>query len=522
MLVPSTSQGLHSSTFVQPPLDSSLSFPALFDWQAEHSSNHPLFVFEDAPGLERTILWAEAVQGIHRATQFVRKAVGKSIESSIIEGKPPVIAVLATSDTISFFSFVIGVIRMGWTVFPISPRNSPLAVAALLSQTKATHLFVSIESIIQTLADAALKQADTGSCLKTYRMPVFEDLFPTEGYDPSFEPVPLVEVDEAACPIILHSSGTTAFPKPIYFTYKTLVRNASFPCFGEIDYAGNVFACHAIPMFHSMSMLLITFPVSTGLLVATFKPHSPAVVPNTVNAFESAMVARCDYIFVSPAFAESWSRDSGYVDALAKTKGLIYGGGPLSKAVGDYLVSNGVNVQMIYALTQAVTVNVFPKVPLGMDWEYFRLSPIREAHFKLYGNNEYELVILATEHFRPNVINAVVNGQEAFATGDIVSPHPTKEGYWKVIGRTDDQIMHSTGEKTNPGPLEAMLNQDAIVQGAMMFGRSRFHCGILVQPKEPFAFDPVDTKKVIEFRNLIWPTIEKMNAYAPTYSRIFK
>ena len=59
----------------------------------------------------------------------------------------------------------------------------------------------------------------------------------------------------------------------------------------------------------------------------------------------------------------------------------------------------------------------------------------------------------ATDDFRPNVINTKIDGCDGYATSDLLSPHPTKPGYWKVVGRTDDQIMHSTGEKTNPGPL---------------------------------------------------------------------
>lgn len=52
-----------------------------------------------------------------------------------------------------------------------------------------------------------------------------------------------------------------------------------------------------------------------------------------------------------------------------------------------------------------------------------------------------------------NVINTTIDGKGGYATSDLLSPHPSKPGLWKVVGRTDDQIMHSTGEKTNPGPL---------------------------------------------------------------------
>ena len=37
-----------------------------------------------------------------------------------------------------------------------------------------------------------------------------------------------------------------------------------------------------------------------------------------------------------------------------------------------------------------------------------------------------------------------------------------------------------------------------------MFGRGKFNAGILVDPKPEYKFDPRDTKKLAEFRNLIW------------------
>ena len=85
-------QGLNSTTFVQPLHDSASNFPALYDWQGEHSPNHPLFIFGNSPGSKRIITWAEAVQGIHRASRYARSSLG-----FLREGTKPFIAVLATS-----------------------------------------------------------------------------------------------------------------------------------------------------------------------------------------------------------------------------------------------------------------------------------------------------------------------------------------------------------------------------------------------------------------------------------------
>ena len=51
---------------------------------------------------------------------------------------------------------------------------------------------------------------------------------------------------------------------------------------------------------------------------------------------------------------------------------------------------------------------------------------------------------------------------------------------------------------------EKILMGDPHVNGAIMFGRSRFNVGVLVNPKERYAFDPSDEKKLSEFRSLIW------------------
>ncbi|KAF9803968.1 hypothetical protein IEO21_09506 [Rhodonia placenta] len=128
----------------------------------------------------------------------------------------------------------------------------------------------------------------------------------------------------------------------------------------------------------------------------------------------------------------------------------------------------------------------------------------------------------ANEYGCLSVVNTKVDGVDGYATSDLFVEHPTKSGYWKVIGRVDDQIIHSTGEKTNPGPLEAIMNSDPHVSASLMFGRGRFQVGVLIDPKADHVFDPSHEGKLSDFRNRIWPTVEKMNKFAPQHSRLFK
>lgn len=59
------------------------------------------------------------------------------------------------------------------------------------------------------------------------------------------------------------------------------------------------------------------------------------------------------------------------------------------------------------------------------------------------------LPLQSHEFQEPCIVNTEYQGCEGYATSDILCPHPTKPGYWKIYGREDDQIMHCTGEKVS-------------------------------------------------------------------------
>lgn len=50
----------------------------------------------------------------------------------------------------------------------------------------------------------------------------------------------------------------------------------------------------------------------------------------------------------------------------------------------------------------------------------------------------------------PNILNAKYNGMNAYDTNDLLIQHPTIPKLWRVYGRCDEQLTHSTGEKVNP------------------------------------------------------------------------
>ena len=92
-----------SPTFSRPPLDHSLTLPEIYEWHAEHSPQHPLFIYENSPGVNKTILWSQAGRGIVRASNFVRNRVEGGYEAAASQ-EAPVVALLATLGLGSVFS----------------------------------------------------------------------------------------------------------------------------------------------------------------------------------------------------------------------------------------------------------------------------------------------------------------------------------------------------------------------------------------------------------------------------------
>lgn len=112
-------------------------------------------------------------------------------------------------DTITYFCFMVGVLRAGYAVFPISPRNNPAAIAHLLKQTGAARLFVSSDPALQGLASTSIQLLQTNEephSVQIYEMPVFEDFFPAISAESPVKFPPRRFHMEAPA-LILHSSG---------------------------------------------------------------------------------------------------------------------------------------------------------------------------------------------------------------------------------------------------------------------------------------------------------------------------
>lgn len=72
------------------------------------------------------------------------------------------------------------------------------------------------------------------------------------------------------------------------------------------------------------------------------------------------------------------------------------------------------------------------------------------------------------------------------------------------VGRKDDVITLSTGEKIVPLAQENRISASPVVSSCIMFGRGQEQAGLLVEVAVDFSFGPSDEAALANFRNQLW------------------
>ncbi|PSS37935.1 hypothetical protein PHLCEN_2v227 [Hermanssonia centrifuga] len=229
-------------------------------------------------------------------------------------------------------------------------------------------------------------------------MPSFEELFPCNVEDAAY-PVHTPLYDTKQSTIILHTSGSTSLPKPVVWRAHHLRQWAIAPWLGDVDLSGVVMACHGLPMFHGIGILQIVSTASCGLIMATFNP-SLNTPPTPALVFEEARITKCELICTIPVFIEYWAKDRAKIDHMKTLKGVIFGGGPLSKETGDQLASHGVCLYTSYGRPTILRVNDLLPSDLKLVKEMIRVtSPSKPFEYTSKGTvrRQAALSIYATE-----------------------------------------------------------------------------------------------------------------------------
>ncbi|ESK85205.1 acetyl-CoA synthetase-like protein [Moniliophthora roreri MCA 2997] len=504
--------------FCAPPLDGDLSIPELYDWHNTKNHGHPIFLFPDDDGAIHHIIYSQFFDAHHRAGYLI----GKQLQLDLSQDRKlyPTVAVLSTADTISTFTVLIGLLRLGVVPFPISPRFSPRVVAHLLQKAGVSHVLLNDDPCLKLLVEEAVsiveKEAKGELYIGMYTLPQYEELY----VDTWFPRLPKKIYDRSSTAMFVHSSNSSSdYPKAVPWTVLMQSQHARIPLKSQMhDLRGQVMSCHSIELFHTLGLFFLFWTPASGLIMATFKPASPAVLPSAENCFHGIKTTQATYALTHTRFLEAWAPDEAKVNHLKTLKGVLSGGKILKQAAGDTLARRGVRLCNCYGSTEAGQISAIPTDEPGTDWDYFQRNPQCTLEFEDQGDGTFHAIVIPTKDQAPNLTNTQWRGKDAFATGDLLVPHPVKKDYWKVLGRMDDQIMLASGEVVNPVRPENIINSNQHVRSSLLFGRAKTHLGLLVELNNtPPALTPTAIEAA---RDLIWPSVQLVNSILPTYCSI--
>ncbi|KIK64285.1 hypothetical protein GYMLUDRAFT_94733 [Collybiopsis luxurians FD-317 M1] len=504
-----------------PNLESPLVLPKILEFNLRHNASFPAFVYpEQETGNLVTISMLEYIRASYR--------VGSSVLGTSNPGD--VVAIIANLDNIVYMALINGLINIGLVPFPISPRNAAPAIVNLLRDSSA-HRILTTYSTLKGLIDEIRSEIETNGPfeLSIEEAPDLQEVYPYLGKEKADDPFcaspqPYYPND-AEIALYMHSSGSTRFPKAIRLSHTNFKDYISVFYMQDMrDLGFAPLGAAGLPPFHIFAILNQGYVPLYGLVtVSMFTPtvtraDALPMALSPQNVLENSRLTKANALMTVPAFLHLWSHSEEAVNQLAEKIVVIYGGGPLPKTTGDHLVSRGVKICTGYGGTEfgIVTRAIFSPE----DWSYVQLVDRVNVRWLAQGDGSFEAQFLTHDKHHPAIEN--LPELKGYATSDLLVPHPTDLRKWKIVGRLDDVIIHSSGEKTIPGPMETIITATPLLYGAVMFGRERSQTGILVEPSPNEKVDVTDPVQVAAFRNSLWPLVDEANMIAPVFSRIFK
>lgn len=193
--------------------------------------------------------------------------------------------------------------------------------------------------------------------------------------------------------------------------------------------------------------------------------------------------------------------------------------GPISRHAGNIL-SKRSNVRNTIGSTEILAMPLF-QVPSD-DWEYFHSDPeLKGLEFQPRGEELYELVLVRHPSTDP-YHSAFITFPELheYPMKDLFSKHPTKPNYWLYVGRADDVIVLSNGEKLNPTSMEARLRDHPSVSGALVVGQGKFSTAAVIELRSDIAKTIQSAESRARFIESLWPYAVSGNKKAPGHAQL--
>ncbi|EIM88944.1 acetyl-CoA synthetase-like protein [Stereum hirsutum FP-91666 SS1] len=489
--------------FTPPSLEAVLPFPELLLQTAQaHLDREAVLILRSSlsPGegalddaALTSLTWRQILADIRRRMSDLVETTGHTARYLT---EPPFNVGLLAHSGYDYFVSLTAALMLRWTVLLISTRNSPSAIESLMQSIEGSVLLIGdgvpmgprqIEeqpySVVRLSALEALPNKETGA-------DGFDDL----GVDYGRQSSDWSDEIDKYC-IYLHTSGTTGHPKPIGYAHTHVYHLCTTGGGFAVSYPNIIGVGGVITFVEAQDTMSATSHVRHMRLLRHRKPDvmvASSVLEDLVSGEE---------------------RDEN-IRVLLDMSSVLFGGSPLSIAVGDLLSRSGVRITNCFGQTEAGLVSSFcyHEDNAGPNWPYIRLN---DAAYNFVfepledGSPFYSLIVT------PGVMTPpVLNNEDpvGFRTSDRLL---------RAAGRNDDVTVLSNGEKTDNVQLVSLLMSSPLVARAIIFGTGRFMNGTLIDPSPQTYSQILDNATA--YLDSLWSHIHNnVNTVVPQHSRIIR
>ncbi|OCL12111.1 acetyl-CoA synthetase-like protein [Glonium stellatum] len=456
----------------------------------------------------RDITFKELDVAVNSTCRWIESTIGISSDRETLS--------YMGSNDVRYVVVLLAAMKTGYKIMLPSLRNSEEGHLSLLEHTQCRK-FISTKEIKPQVESFKHSRKD----LVIYEIPEYEHIIDSNANTSRyFGHYSEAEDDQV---IVLHTSGSTGLPKPIYITNGGLATIGVLKVMpapqGHINAHDVLLSSDQplftmLPFFHAMGLISVLRSIFCC---------GPLILPPAGRPMNADLVMECIKQtkpwggFFAPSMLEELSSTQQGIEVLQIMQYIFYGGAPLAREAGNK-ISQITNLVVMIGSTEAGLIpNMMPSSK--EDWDYFEWSLESGVEMEPASDGLCEMVVKRLPNRKYQGIFHTFPNIKEWRTKDLYERHPSKPTLWRYKGRKDDVIVLSNGEKFNPVGLEKAIEGHPLVRGALVVGQGRFQVGLLVEPKWDALFNRDNPTDILE---RIWPHIEEANKESPAYGRVWK
>ncbi|KAI4730884.1 acetyl-CoA synthetase-like protein [Aureobasidium sp. EXF-10728] len=449
----------------------------------------------------KTLTFGQLSQAVSRMARWIDKTIGTSTSRETI-------TYMDRQNDIRYIFAIIASQKTGYKVLLASTRNSEDGQRAILQRTQSKKFLHG-----QGMREEVLALQDEKTPIEAFEIPPMDYFFDGEDVE-HYEGT--VSSDPNEIVAIIHTSGSTGIPKPIYLRNGYLavldrIRQIPIPE-GRLSraqrFGGPERAFTSLPWFHAMGFFMALKSIyAQGPLILPPVGRSP----NADLTLEILQVAKPESGFFPPAILEDVVDAPDGMETLSKLDFIFFAGAPLAQEVGDR-IAEVTQIQTIIGSTEGTFWDSYITEDRA-DWGWFEWCEHTGAVMEPSG----DLCEMVIKRVPGNPLQGAFWSfpeLDEYRTKDLYEEHPTKKGLWKYKGRNDDVIVLSNGEKFNPVMFEKDIEGHPAVKGALVVGQGRFQAGLILEVNTK-----TDPEQLLE---QLWSSVERANEKMAAHGRVWK